>query len=70
MNNRPVSLEIVRHLPTRLIKLIKNMDKDFQASAGLCRLHKVFYHGNAGENNPLARPGDMGKEAMRNRIVL
>ncbi len=63
-------LEIIRHLPTRLIELIKDMDKDFQASAGLCLLHEVFHHVNAGENDALASPGDMGKEAMLNRIVL
>ncbi len=70
MDNGHVSLEIIRHLPTRLIELIKNMDKDFQAPAGLRFLDEVFYHVNAGENDTLASPGDMGKEAVLNRIVL
>ena len=63
-------LEINRHFTTRLIELIKNMDKDFQASTGLSFLHKVFHHVNTGENDTLASPGEMGKEAMLNRIVL
>lgn len=70
MDNGHVLFEIMRHLPTRLIELIKNMDKDLQASAGLCLLHEVFHHVNASENNTLASPGDMGKETMLNRIVL
>ena len=70
MDNGHVPLEIIRHLPTRLIELIKNMDKDFQASTGLRLLHEVFHHVNASENDTLASPGEMGKESMLNRIVL
>lgn len=70
MDNGHVLLEIIRHLPTRLIELIKNMDKDLQAFAGASLLHEVFYHVKAGENDALARSGDMRKEAMLNRIVL
>lgn len=70
MGNGHVPLEIIRHFTTRLIELIENVDKDFQASTGLCLLHKVFHDVNAGENDALAGSGEMGKEAMLNRIVL
>ena len=70
MNNGHRLFEIIRDLPTRLIELIKNMDKDFQTSTGLRLLQEVFHHFDAGENDPLARPGEMGKETMLNRIVL
>ena len=70
MDNGHVPPERIRHLPTRLIELIKNMDKDFQAPAGLRLLHEVLHHVNAGENDTLAGPGEMGKKAMLNRIVL
>ena len=70
MDNGHVPLEIIRHFATRLIELIKNMDKDFQASTGLRLLHEVFHHVNTGENDTLTRPREMGKEAMLNRIVL
>ncbi len=70
MDNGHQLLEIIRHFPPRLIELIQNMDKDFQASTGLSLLNEVLHHVNAGENDTLAGPGDMGKEAMLNRIVL
>ena len=70
MGNGHVLLEIICYFATCLIELIKNMDKDFQASTGLSLLHEVFHHLNAGENDTLARPGEMGKETMLNRIVL
>jgi hypothetical protein len=70
MDNGHVSLEIIRHFAARLIELIENMDKDFQASTGLRCLHEMFHDGNAGENHTLARPGEMGKEARLNRMVL
>lgn len=70
MDNGHVPLEILRHFAARLIELIENMDKDFQASGGPSFLHEVFHDVNAGENNTLASPGEMGKEAMLNRIVL
>ena len=70
MDNGHVPLEIIRHFSTRLIELIKNMDKDLQASAGLCLLYEVFDHVNAGKYDTLASPGDMRKEAMLNRVVL
>ena len=70
MDNGHVPLEIIRHFVPRLIERIENMDKAFQASGGLCLLHEVFHHLNTGENATLARPGEMGKEAMLNRIVL
>ena len=63
-------LEIIRHFATCLIELIENMDKDFQAAGGLSFLHEMFHNVNAGENHTLASPGEMGKEAMLNRIVL
>ena len=70
MDNGHMVLEIIRHFAPRLIEFIKNMDKDLQASTGLSLLHEVFHHLNAGENDTLARPGEMGKETMLNRIVL
>jgi hypothetical protein len=70
MDNSHVPLEIIRNFAICLIELIKNMDKDFQAPPGLRLLHEVFHHINTGENDTLACPGEMGKEAMLNRIVL
>ena len=70
MDNSHVPLEIIRHFAARLIELIENMDKDFQASGGLSFLHEMFYDVHAGEHNTLACPGEMRKEAMLNRIVL
>ena len=70
MGNGHLVFEIIRHFATRLIEFIENMHKDFQSSTGLRLLHKVFPYVNAGENDPLAGPGEMGKEAMLNRIVL
>ena len=70
MDNGHAPLEIIRHFATRLIEFIENVDKDLQASAGLCLLHEVFHYVNAGENHPLTGPCEMGKEAMLNRIVL
>ena len=69
MDNRHLVLKIISDFAARLIELIKDMDKDFQASIGLSLLHEVFHHVNAGENDTLASPGDMGKEAVLNRIV-
>jgi hypothetical protein len=70
MDNGHMVLEIIRHFAPRFIELIKNMDKDFQASTGLRLLHEVFHHLKAGEKDPLTSPGEMGKETMLNRIVL
>ena len=70
MDNSHVPLEIIRYFAARLIELIENMDKDFQASGGLSFLHEMLHDVNAGEHNTLASPGEMGKEAMLNRIVL
>jgi hypothetical protein len=70
MGNGHLVFEIICHFATRLIELIKKMDKDFQASTGLRRLHEMFHHVNAGENDALAGSREMGKAAMLNRIVL
>jgi len=70
MDNGHLLLDIISDLPTSLIELIKNMDKDLQASLGLSFLHKLFHHVDTGENDALARPRHMGKEAMFNRVVL
>ena len=70
MNNGHLVLEILRHFAPRLLELVKKMDKNFHASTGLRLLHEVFPYLNAGENDPLARPGEMRKKTMLNRIVL
>jgi len=70
MDNGHLVLEIIRHFAPRLIELVKNMDKNFQASTGLRLLHEVFHYLNAGKNDTLASPGEMGKKTMLNRIVL
>ncbi len=70
MDNSHHLLELIRDVPTRLIESVENMDEDFQASAGPRLLHEVFDYVKAGENNPLAGPGNMRKKPMFNRIVL
>jgi len=70
MDNGPLLLEIISDLPTSLRELSKNRDKDLQASRGLSGLHKLFHHVDTGENDALARPRPMGKEAMFNRVIL
>ena len=70
MDNAHLLLELISYFPANLIELIKNMDKNLQASLGLSFLHELFHHVDTGENHALASPSHMGKQAMLNWIVL
>ncbi len=70
MDNAHLLLEIISDFSASLIELIKDMDKNLQASLGLSFLHEVFHHVYTGKNHALASPSHMGKEAMLNWVIL
>ena len=69
MDDGHVLLKFLHGFSTGLIHLVKNMDKRLQTPLGVRFLHQVLDHLNTGKQHPLARAGEMRKQAMFDRIV-
>ena len=70
MNDGHILLKGLQGFSTGLIHFVKNMDKRLQPPLGVCLLHQVLDHLDAGKQYPLARAGKVRKQAMLDRIVL